>query len=271
MAEFHEKKMVVETVEFDNDEGEIVNRRGEVMEFTGKKRKTRRKEEEMMETGELGFEKRDPLVALGSDVIMMILSRLDARTVALSLLVSRGWYGVASTDRLWTTKCEELWLQKAHIPRISQGCDLSKLAAYSLSVIDGKRTRIMKEDLWDHAWEFHFNKVAPEYFRNRDPYWKGTGQLMRRYFHPDGSQTADADDIVWGGHEASYYTVTSFLDDDMIREHYVRINRWPRLSISRKQDWGWEMSNSFYTYSSIPDANKEGGTGPLFPYFRFTA
>ncbi|KAH9650365.1 F-box domain-containing protein [Citrus sinensis] len=34
------------------------------------------------------------------------------------------------------------------------------------------------------------SKVAPEYWLNLDPYWKGTSPLMHRYFHEDGSQTA---------------------------------------------------------------------------------
>lgn len=112
--------------------------------------------------------------------------------------------------------------------------------------------------------------MAPEYFRDLDPYWKGTGRLMRRYFHPDGSQTADANDMIWGGHEACYCVVTSFLDGGQIRDHYVRINRWPQLCVRRKEDWSWEMSNHLYSYTSIKDADKEGGTGPLFPGFRFT-
>ncbi|XP_021636009.2 uncharacterized protein LOC110632192 isoform X3 [Hevea brasiliensis] len=208
--------------------------------------------------------RQDPLEVLGWDLMMKILSNLDARSVALSLLVSRGWHRVASSDRLWSSKCEELWLGKAHIPRLSQVRGISKLAAYSLSVIDGKRTRIMRDDLCDHVWEFHFTKLAPEYWRNLDPYWKGTGPPMHRYFHQDGSQTADPGDRVWGGHECCFSVVTSFVGDGTIREHYVRINRWPRMSVSRKQDWSWEMSNHLFCYSSIPDASKEGGTGPLF-------
>ncbi|KAK3026392.1 hypothetical protein RJ639_042602 [Escallonia herrerae] len=267
-----------------------------------RKRKRRRKREESEEQVDEG-PVRDPLVVFGSDIMMVILGYLDARSVALSLLVSRGWRGVASSDRLWASKimavkdlweiervrkgnkssllerpcsigsmnlfrqCEELWLGKAHIPRLSQVRGLSKLAAYSLSFMDGKRTRIMKEDLWDHGWDFHFNQWAPEYWRNLDPYWRGTGRPMRRYFHPDGSQTADPGDKVWGGHEACYSVVTSFLADGKIRAHYVRINRWPRMSVSRKLDWSWEMSNSLYCYSSIPDADKGGGTGPMFPAY----
>ena len=47
---------------------------------------------------------RDPLEVFGRDIMMMILSNLDARSVALSLLVSRAWHGVASSDRLWSSK-----------------------------------------------------------------------------------------------------------------------------------------------------------------------
>ncbi|XP_043721286.1 uncharacterized protein LOC122668815 isoform X2 [Telopea speciosissima] len=191
----------------------------------GKKRK--RFVEEKEERSEL---RQDPLVVFGSDIMLMILSRLDARSVALSLLVSHGWHGVASSDRLWSSKI-----------------------------------RIMKEDLCDHVWEFRFTKAAPEYWRNLDPFWKGTGPSMRRYFQPDGTQTADSGDQVWGGHECTYSIVTSFVGEGRIREHYVRINRWPQMSVSRKQDWSWELGNHLYCYSSIPDADKEGGTGPFFP------
>ncbi|KAM6544788.1 hypothetical protein CsatB_025524 [Cannabis sativa] len=160
--------------------------------------------------------------------------------------------------------CEELWLQKVHIPRLSQIPGLTKLAAYSLSFMDGKRTRITKYDLSDHVWELHFNKAAPEYWRNLDTYWKGGRPLLRRYFHLDGSQTADPDDPTWGGHESCYCTVTSFIGEEQIREHYVRINRWPKMNVYRKQDWSWNMSNHLYCYSSIPDPHKQGGTGPFF-------
>ncbi|KAL7177527.1 hypothetical protein ACSBR2_030816 [Camellia fascicularis] len=259
------KKNRVVEIEVSNDDGDDVDRRGEVMETTGKKRKKRKREP----SRELKTEEallQDPLTVFGSDIMFMILRHLNAPSVALSLLTSRTWYGVASSDSLWKRKCEELWFGKAHIPRSSQLRGLSKLAAYSTSVMDGKRTRIMKEDLCDHVWEFHFNEAAPEYWQNLDPYWKGTGPPMRRYFHLDGTLTADPGDEAWGGHESCYSIVTSFVGDGKIREHYVRINRWPRLSVSRKHDWSWELSNYLYCYSSIPDAHKEGGTGPLFHF-----
>ncbi|KAL6971169.1 hypothetical protein U1Q18_030849 [Sarracenia purpurea var. burkii] len=253
----------------DDDCGENADRRVKVMERVGKKRKKR--ERELGKSTALKSEGaevvlRDPLVLFGSDIMMKILRHLDARSVAQSLLVSRRWHGVASSDRLWTSKCEELWLGKAHIPRSAFVRGLSKLAVYSTSVMDGKRNRIMKEDLCDHVWEFHFNEAAPEYWRNLDPYWKGTGPPMRRYFHLDGSLTADPGDEVWGGHESCYSIVTSYVGEGRIREHYVRINRWPQMSLLRKDDWSWKMSNNLHCYTSLPDADKEGGTGPLFPF-----
>ncbi|ESR33745.1 hypothetical protein CICLE_v10005680mg [Citrus x clementina] len=137
-----------------------------------KKRNREKRKEKIEEEEDLS---QDPLEVFGRDIILMILKNLDARSVALSLLVSRAWHGVASSDSIWSAKCEELWLGKAHIPCLALVQGLPKLAAYSLSIMDGKR-------------------VVPEYWRNLDPYWKGTSPLMHRYFHTDGSQTADPGD-----------------------------------------------------------------------------
>ncbi|KAJ8763864.1 hypothetical protein K2173_003646 [Erythroxylum novogranatense] len=207
---------------------------GSELKRSWKKRKRRSKEEDEADEGQDsgqyggGVFRRDPLEVLGRDLMLKILGNLDARSVALSLVVCRAWHGVASSDTLWASK-----------------------------------NRIMRDDLCDHVWEFHFTKAAPEYWQNLDPYWKGTGPVMRRYFHPDGSLTADPGDKIWSGHECCYSVITSYDGEGSIREHYVRVNRWPRMYVHRKQDWSWEMSNSIYCYSSVPDAYKEGGTGPL--------
>jgi hypothetical protein len=46
----------------------------------------------------------DPLNAFGTDIMLMILNCLDACSVALSLVVSRGWHRVASSERIWSCK-----------------------------------------------------------------------------------------------------------------------------------------------------------------------
>ncbi|XP_031482659.1 uncharacterized protein LOC116252495 isoform X3 [Nymphaea colorata] len=81
----------------------------------------------------------DPLVVLGPDVFSMVLDRLDARSAARSLLVSRRWFYAACDDAIWVKKVKELWMDKAHIPRMAMMRGLSKLAAYSISFSDGKR------------------------------------------------------------------------------------------------------------------------------------
>ena len=48
--------------------------------------------------------RRDPLEVFGTDIMLKILSYLDARSVALSLLVSHAWHAVSSTNRLWASK-----------------------------------------------------------------------------------------------------------------------------------------------------------------------
>lgn len=71
-----------------------------VIETAGKKRRKKRRKEGDDDDDDT----MDPLVVFGSDIMLMILSYLDARSVALSLLVSRRWHGIASSDRLWTLK-----------------------------------------------------------------------------------------------------------------------------------------------------------------------
>ncbi|XP_044970084.1 uncharacterized protein LOC123430265 isoform X2 [Hordeum vulgare subsp. vulgare] len=188
----------------------------------------------------------DPVEVLGEEVIGLVMELLDARSVARCTAVSRAWYEVAADNRLWAPKCAELMAGKAHIPRLTMIRTASKLSTYSMAIMDGKR-------------------AAPEYWRNLDPSWKHTGPPMRRYFHHDGYHSADPHDAVWGGHECEYTIITSFVGDGRIRDHYVRINRWPPMKVSRKEDWSWELSNHLYRYNSIPDAEKEGCTGPLFP------
>ncbi|KAL3620082.1 hypothetical protein CASFOL_034994 [Castilleja foliolosa] len=208
---------------------------------------------------------QDPLEVLSDGVMMIVLDKLDVRSIAVARVVNTEWLTVASADKLWAPRCVELWLGKAHIPRISKVQGISQMKATSLSIMDGKRTRITRNDMCDHAWDFHFSEAAPAYWRSLDPYWGATGAPMRRYFHHDGTITAGPDDKVWGGHESCFTVVTGLLADGKMREHYVRINRWPQMSVVRKPDWSWVLSNHLYCYSSIPDAtddDKVDGTGP---------
>ena len=72
---------------------------GEATEGMGKKRKKRKRENRTE-----GSLLQDTLLVVDSDIMIKILRHLDACSVALSLLVSRRWHGVASSDRLWANK-----------------------------------------------------------------------------------------------------------------------------------------------------------------------
>jgi hypothetical protein len=92
---------------------------GEEMERHRKRRKRKKREREEVgedveekeeeEEGE-GVLRRDPLEVFGTDIMLKMLSNLDARSVALSLLVSRGWHAVASSDRIWGAKVGTLFV-----------------------------------------------------------------------------------------------------------------------------------------------------------------
>lgn len=91
--------------EENDDDGEIVA--VDVAENIAKKiEKRMRSSEEEIEVGheQLQLQLQDPLSLLGYDIMHMIISSLDARSVALCLPVSRGWHGVACSDRLWSPK-----------------------------------------------------------------------------------------------------------------------------------------------------------------------
>nr|CAD1819019.1 unnamed protein product [Ananas comosus var. bracteatus] len=220
----------------------------------GKRRRRRGSAAEAQAEAEA--EARDPATALGPDVVERVLGR---RTHA-------AWHDPRRCLVRGTGSPRATASGLPSVRNCGRGRHISPLVNVTWSLeIDGLfYARVAKDDLCDHVWEYRFKKTAPEYWRNLDPSWKGTGPPMRRYFHLNGSHTADPDDKVWGGHECTFSIVTSYVGDGQIREHYVRINRWPPMRISRKEDWSWEMSNNLYVYNSVPDAEK-GTTGPLFP------
>ncbi|KAG6428222.1 hypothetical protein SASPL_112473 [Salvia splendens] len=50
------------------------------------------------------LEHQDPLLVFGSEILTIILAKLDLRSLAEARLVSLGWKPVASSDRIWGSK-----------------------------------------------------------------------------------------------------------------------------------------------------------------------
>ncbi|CAK9866917.1 unnamed protein product [Sphagnum jensenii] len=205
---------------------------------------------------------QDPVLVLGADLMLCMLKLLDVRSLARASVLSKKWKAVVQNDTLWLPKCKMLWEDKIHIPRTAVQTGLLKAVAYRIAVKDAKRTTITKEDLCDHVWEFRFKTAAPQYWRNLDPSWRGDRAPMRRYFHANGTLTADANDPCWGGHEANYTVIDITGPGENFTKRFVRVNHWPMMQVHRKENWGWSLVSDFTVFDSLPDYEK-GGTGPL--------
>ncbi|KAL7105664.1 hypothetical protein ACP275_07G058000 [Erythranthe tilingii] len=79
---------------------------------------------------------QDPLAVFGSGIMLMILSRLDARSVALARLVSRGWLAVASVDEIWAPKDIIHILKDWHLYMVVQS---KNIRSASVSPINGEQ------------------------------------------------------------------------------------------------------------------------------------
>ena len=111
MIHIQELKLL-ETHENSNSGEDVVFNSARNLRRSRKRKKERNPDEDEVEQCNNGGDevRRDPLEVFGRDIMLMIMNYLDARSVALSLLVSRGWHGVASSDKLWSPKVTYLVL-----------------------------------------------------------------------------------------------------------------------------------------------------------------
>jgi len=119
---------------------------------------------------------------------------------------------------------------------------LHSVRTYS-SAIAGS-TRILEESwsIMEAHWSAYAALLPPWWLPQRRPSWRCVGWPRVR---------------LHSNHKLCRWRA----DQGSLRE----VNRWPPLKVSRKDDWSWELSNHLYRYNSIPDADKKGCTGPLFP------
>ncbi|KAL6205998.1 hypothetical protein ACLB2K_023249 [Fragaria x ananassa] len=123
------------------------------------------------------------------------------------------------------------------MPRLLQFRGLSRLAAYSLSVMDSKRSR--------NAYNFQ----PPQ----------NTGEiliLIGRALAPSCTATfilmaVKLQIMVMKSGAAMNPVIAPLLV-------FLKMDRWPQMFVFRKQDWSWEMSNHLFCYTSIPDSDKAG-------------
>lgn len=94
----------MELREIEEQENDVVLPKKKKTKMKLRKERKREERKEKLKEEETEELLQDPLDAFGGDIMLKILQNLKARSVALTLLVSRAWNGVASSDSLWTPK-----------------------------------------------------------------------------------------------------------------------------------------------------------------------
>ncbi|KAL9411090.1 hypothetical protein AB3S75_044802 [Citrus x aurantiifolia] len=94
----------MELREIEEQENDVVLLKKKKMKMKLRKKRNREERKEQLKEEETEELLQDPLEAFGGDIMLKILQNLKSRSVAPTLLVSRAWNDVASSDTLWTPK-----------------------------------------------------------------------------------------------------------------------------------------------------------------------
>lgn len=172
-------------------------------------------------------------------------------------LVSKAWLQLAAEESLWEAHCSRSWEGKLCIP------DTAHLAKWRqkwlLAEADSHRTQLTTDELCSYSWTFRFRPAAGAFWMAMDPFYHSGQPMLRRFFTCGHLVSETANDPLWGPHESRWRFSKSSLGK---RGHFLKINHWPCLSISRTADWGWEMSNEWVCYQLAGEASAvEEGDG----------
>lgn len=101
--------------------------------------------------------REDPLLALGRDILHLIVSLLPPKQLMKCSLVSKGWRDVCSADLIWEPVCQQSWAGKiaSHNPAC-QRSDLTAKRRWLFAEADRKRTQLTLEELTTFVWKFRY-------------------------------------------------------------------------------------------------------------------
>ncbi|KAK9803156.1 hypothetical protein WJX72_005533 [[Myrmecia] bisecta] len=193
--------------------------------------------------------KHDPAQLLGPDLLGAIFSHLEAETLRNCVEVSRQWHAVAKQDYLWRPLCEDLWNGKVFVPQRQQASSASFKQRYLASTTAATKASLTAEELCAFTWNFRFKRTAGAYCMSYDPFWTKTGPMMQRHFHADRSVTGSPrTHPFWMPEYECTWRFTKYREGKA--GHYVKVNYWPALGISRTPGWGWRMENCWVVYEA---------------------
>ena len=70
---------------------------------------------------------------------------------------------------------------------------------------------------------------------------------MERHFRKNGTISNPLPDSSFGEQRRTWRFINR---KEGRRGHFVRVNQWPALEVSRRSDWGWRMENQWVVYES---------------------
>ncbi|KAK9831053.1 hypothetical protein WJX74_001294 [Apatococcus lobatus] len=183
-----------------------------------------------------------------------IFKKLSPKDTAACGLVCKQWKAISISQAIWKEHCEELWANKVFLPSLEQNLSFQQL--FKALLADSKRTELGAQELCSCQWTFRFKPQAGHYWTSFDPYYTKEGPMMQRQFKLDGSLTGSpAHHPLWSPHWESRWRFTKTSMGK--RGHFIKVNHWPALSISRTEDWGWRLENCWVEYRSLKQKHPE--------------
>lgn len=178
---------------------------------------------------------------LPEELVLYVLHFLEMNDLGRCASVCSNWKRLADDDSLWMEICKERWegkqtkakwlnrfkYQDGESHKVTQG-RITWKQLYFEAEQDATRTKITKEELCNIKWDFQFHGVPNHY--------------QHPIFKDDHTFVLNSRIMRW-----------RFVEEEE-GEHgpqmFIQVDQYPFLSISRTDDWGWQLINNYVTFLS---------------------
>ncbi|KAK9806004.1 hypothetical protein WJX73_003769 [Symbiochloris irregularis] len=180
-------------------------------------------------------------VIRNTDLLQEICKHLGPKDLQVCSRVSHAFRQAAVQNAIWEPLCEALWSDKKCVPARDR-TELSARQRYRLSLLQAKDIEISSAELCSLTWLFRFKRSAGDYWVSMDPFWTREGPLCKRTFTENGEYTAVQPDPFT--HDFAFRWRFAKTKQGK-KGHYIKVNNFPSLVLSRTKNWGWRMENEW--------------------------
>jgi len=181
---------------------------------------------------------------------------MDVRNLYTCMQVCKGWYHAANENHVWDHFCNELWLDKAYVPKKFLQCIENGYPkeAYRDSLRDFERKWITKEELCSFCWNIRFKKAAGDHWVEGDPWWHGKPpraiQFMADHTARAVSEMGIEEQHHWQSRKWRFVPNVSNLSGP--EGSFVQMNNYPPYVVSRYKNGGFIMQSCWVVWTSFP-------------------